>query len=526
MSNYIIKETRLTGFPDIITYESSKKIIEQMKKNICKIKIDEEQGTGFFCKIPFPDKYKTLPVLITNNHIINENLLNTKNKEIELFIKGENDIKKLNLDNRIKHTNKNYDITIIEIKEKDNINNYMELDDIIINDIINNNNKNIEYKDETIYIIHYPNNHLSVSYGILNIPEDKKYEIKHTCSSDVGSSGSPILNIETNKIIGIHKTGMRGKNYNKGTFLNYPIKEFLEKYNPNKKILSSDIRNKRNIFPNEINNNVKISNEIKNNGKIPNEIKNNGKMLQNLIRSLYLKKELFSQNYSRHPECFLIKNQIINNLKQWYNIKGIIQFMDNNYALNGITYQNFNSFYPKIDDYLNKYQPNYMVSIKQLEEKEKFTFTKNELIFNINYINNNERLKYIDNFEIIDREFANFLKQKFNKQIDTIPIIYMINQNKFILAIKFKNNYIYEIATPNANGILTVQYLIEINYNNINNSTNHFDKNIFKLITEIGVEKLISFNEPIKSGNNIILKIHSINEGNIIFNFDGKKKNK
>ena len=79
MSNCIIEEARLTGFPDIITYESSKKIIEQMKKNICKIKIDEEQGTGFFCKIPFPDKYKTLPVLITNNHIINENLLNTKN---------------------------------------------------------------------------------------------------------------------------------------------------------------------------------------------------------------------------------------------------------------------------------------------------------------------------------------------------------------------------------------------------------------------------------------------------------------
>lgn len=148
-------------------------------------------------------------------------------------------------------------------------------------------------------------------------------------------------------------------------------------------------------------------------------------MLQNLIRSLYLKKELFSQNYSRYFECFLIKNQIINNLKQWYNIKGIIQFMDNNYALNGITYQNFNSFYPKIDDYLNKYQPNYMVSIKQLEEKEKFTFTKNKLIFNINYINNNERLKYIDNFEIIDREFANFLKQKFGKQIDTIPIKYI-----------------------------------------------------------------------------------------------------
>ena len=38
MSNYIIKETRLTGFPDIITYESSKKIIEQMKKIYVKSK--------------------------------------------------------------------------------------------------------------------------------------------------------------------------------------------------------------------------------------------------------------------------------------------------------------------------------------------------------------------------------------------------------------------------------------------------------------------------------------------------------
>ena len=95
----------------------------------------------------------------------------------------------------------------MEIKEEDNIKNYLELDDIIINDIINNKNKNKEYINETIYIIQYPENKLSVSYGILDkIYEDKIYNFNHKCSSRGGSSGSPILNIN-NKIIGIHKEG-------------------------------------------------------------------------------------------------------------------------------------------------------------------------------------------------------------------------------------------------------------------------------------------------------------------------------
>ena len=52
----ILKEKILTEYPNVISYECTKKIIEQMEKNICKIKIGNEQGTGFFCKIPFPDK--------------------------------------------------------------------------------------------------------------------------------------------------------------------------------------------------------------------------------------------------------------------------------------------------------------------------------------------------------------------------------------------------------------------------------------------------------------------------------------
>ena len=51
-----------------------KKIIEQMEKNICRILIGKNQGTGFFCKIPYLNNDEMLPVLVTNNHIINKDL--------------------------------------------------------------------------------------------------------------------------------------------------------------------------------------------------------------------------------------------------------------------------------------------------------------------------------------------------------------------------------------------------------------------------------------------------------------------
>ena len=222
------KQNILVGYPNIISYECTKRIKEQMEKNICKINIGKSQGTGFFCKIPFPDLNNMLPVFITNNHIINNELLYKKDAKIKIDIyDDESDNKEINLNNRMKYTNEEYDITIIEIKEEDKINNYLELDEIIINDIINNINKNKLYINKTIYIIQYPEGDLSLSYGLLdNICIDKKYNFNHKCSTKGGSSGSPILNIN-NKLIGIHKEG-NYNNKNKGLFLNYPIKEFIQ----------------------------------------------------------------------------------------------------------------------------------------------------------------------------------------------------------------------------------------------------------------------------------------------------------
>ena len=216
MSEIVIKEKILSGYPNVISYECTKKIIEQMEKNIFKIKIGKKQATGFFCKIPYNNKI----VLMTNNHVIDENI-----NEINIKIKEEKESRIINLNNRIKYTNKEYDITIIEMNEKDNINNYLELDDNI--------ELNEEYIDKTIYIIQYPEGELSVSYGILNnICIDKKYNFNHKCSTKGGSSGSPILNIKNNKLIGIHKES-NNKKYNRGLFLNYPIKEYLQMNNNN-----------------------------------------------------------------------------------------------------------------------------------------------------------------------------------------------------------------------------------------------------------------------------------------------------
>ena len=258
----------IIGFPNIISFECILKIIEQMKKSICKITNNSEQGTGFFCKIPFPNKNKELPVLITNNHIIDDNLLN-KNSKITIKIKDDPEQKNLRLGERMKYTNKDNDITIIEIKKEDQITNFLELDEKIIKDILNDKNENNEYKDETIYIIQYPEGKLSISFGILkDIYVDKKYIFNHLCSTRAGSSGAPILNLD-NKIIGIHSKSIESR-YNCGIFLNYSIKEFIRKYS-----IKTNYKKQNN--DNKLNNNDKkqiIVNKNSLNNKQTNEIKN------------------------------------------------------------------------------------------------------------------------------------------------------------------------------------------------------------------------------------------------------------
>ena len=120
----IICEKFLNDSPEPLSIKSIETILEQMKSSICKI-YNGKQGTGFFIKIPFNDIQ--LPVLITNNHIIDEN--DYMNKKITtIYMGNEKNGKNIKLDEKRKfYTNKNYDTTIIEIKENtDGIKNFLQ----------------------------------------------------------------------------------------------------------------------------------------------------------------------------------------------------------------------------------------------------------------------------------------------------------------------------------------------------------------------------------------------------------------
>ena len=141
-----IKETLLKSYPIPITIESTKKILNQMQNCICKINNSNGKGTGFFCYISNPDNpnEKKMPVLITNNHVINKKII-TENKSIKLTL-DEDDKVKINIDLNVKRKiytsdEKIYDTTIIEIKPEDKLNekNFLELDIKIFDDDIDIN---------------------------------------------------------------------------------------------------------------------------------------------------------------------------------------------------------------------------------------------------------------------------------------------------------------------------------------------------------------------------------------------------
>ena len=262
MNKYFIQEKFLNNDFKSIPFESMKFIMEQMDKNICKIKCKcGEYGTGFFCLIPFPDKLNLLPVLITNNHILEENDI-TQGKIIEFSISNDKYFFRIVIDNlRKKYTNKDYDVTFIEIYKNDglNINLFLDIDDMIYKD----NSKEL-YNGKSVYLLHYPfGTNVEYSFGKITNIENNGI-IKHLCQTQKGSSGSPILNYLNLKVMGIHSGYEKGDNMNLGFFIKKPIKLFY--YN----FMSYNNKYNNSLFP-KYNSNFNVKQ------KIPVGIKNVGK---------------------------------------------------------------------------------------------------------------------------------------------------------------------------------------------------------------------------------------------------------
>ena len=209
------KENNLIDSIEPVNIQRTERILNQMRNYICKIKFKGRFETGFFCKIPF--RKETIKVLMTNHHFLNEkDFKDIKNLNLSL----NDDKKKLTIDlelDRETYFNKEYDVTLIKLRNEDNIKDYLELDDNLIQD-----NSEINYKDTSIYILNYSNGDTAaVSYGILNNID--KYNIKYKCRIDIGSSGCPILNLKNNKVIGIHNKSSNG------ILLKFPLNDYINK---------------------------------------------------------------------------------------------------------------------------------------------------------------------------------------------------------------------------------------------------------------------------------------------------------
>ena len=195
------------------------KIINKVMNSLSKISFKKEEklitATGFFISIS-----DTLKYLIINNHDINPTMQN-----IEIEIWNEKKIE-LNLDNRnIKYFKAPINITLIEIKNSDEIYNNVEFLDYDINYV---NKDYSKFKDSFIFSIYLPfKEEASCSTGtIINI---NNYSFEHNIFINNSSIGCPIVllnsKINSPKVIGINKNINFLTKLNSGIFIGEIFKE-------------------------------------------------------------------------------------------------------------------------------------------------------------------------------------------------------------------------------------------------------------------------------------------------------------
>ena len=197
------------------------KLLNIAMKSICKISTEIGKsksvgfGTGFFMRISDSLKY-----LFTNYHVIPSNV-----KEINIEIYNQKSIRIELKKRNVKYFEKPIDITIVEIKESDPF--YKEIE--FLNYDSNYKQKGfIIYKNVDVFSIQYPHGQEAESASG-KITDIIGIEFEHNISTEQGSSGSPIILLNSNKnfiqVIGIHKNANKSKNINGGSFIGVIIEE-------------------------------------------------------------------------------------------------------------------------------------------------------------------------------------------------------------------------------------------------------------------------------------------------------------
>ena len=291
-----------------VSIKKTETILDQMKTCVCKINNGQIEGTGFFTKLPF--KKELISVLITSNHILGENEI-SPGKNITVSLNNNKITKKIIIDSKRKtYTNIDYDTTIIELNEKDDIKDYLILDKQILKRINSEKDEIIVNKENaSIYILNYAEE-MFVSYGLLNNIDGN--QISHKCDTKEGSSGSPILSLETNEVIGVN--GESSKNnykFNIGIFLVEPLIKFLSNF---KNTFSSKLNiDESQIKPHNIEQNIdRIYNDIKKYFNTERDIINKLNIQkQNCQYQGFLVDKNWVDNWKRYSHYDYIKNNYL-----------------------------------------------------------------------------------------------------------------------------------------------------------------------------------------------------------------------
>ena len=128
-------------------------------------------------------------------------------------------------DGRIFYQNEKLDVTIIEIKRKDDlhIDSFLELDNSIYT-------SNPQLLNKEVYLLHHPKgqDHIFYSQGTIQWIFDNNKFFLADYDTEYGSSGCPIIDLKNNLVIGIHEGIFKKSLSKKGIILKFAIEDFIK----------------------------------------------------------------------------------------------------------------------------------------------------------------------------------------------------------------------------------------------------------------------------------------------------------
>ena len=451
--------------------KNKKKASENIKKKICKIN-GERPCIGFFCKIPLNEN-ENIRVLVTAGRII------LKEDLYKLDISINDEQKEIKLDNRIKYTNQK--VTLIEIKDSDNISNesFFDIDPEIFKGYT------IFLKNE-LYLYSMDYQHIIyISKGDFSSLSNYDNEFFHTCESEFYSIGGPLINAINDRVIGMD-FGTNGRRGGIGVCLKESIEEFK------KKVFFQYKNDKDRLTPISINSldDYKKIYEIKQK-ILSNKFYTIFSAYSNIDGKLYIVKEynddicekLYDYINEEISTLIKIKNKFITKLKKYYLSKDksilIFEYFNNiltnnktkftlneiqkfliqiNEALKELKEQNVNDivlFTENICMNNNNYKLiNLFPFYKALKKEQIELDTNSEKYINLNLSDFDQKLLWNLGTLIYEMYFQEFplefseqnIKHSESKDFDIlIENLLQINKNKFTWDDYINNNFLVSI---------------------------------------------------------------------------------